>query len=86
MTTRATPLLERWRQLHYTLTRKEVRKLLGEPKRVEPPKETSDGSYERWIYEYEALADRTRKVTGELLFSIVESRLISWTEPDWDEV
>ena len=84
-TTRSSPLMERWRQLNYSLTRKELRKLLGEPKRVEPPPTCEAGATERWIYEYEAVATGKR-VTGEVQVSVAESRVVTWLEPDWDAV
>lgn len=84
-TTRPSPLLERWRQLNHSLTRKELRKLLGEPKRVEPPATCEAGATERWVYEYEAVTTGKR-VTGAVHISIAESRVVSWAEPDWDAV
>ncbi|MFN0135848.1 MAG: hypothetical protein ACKVS9_06990 [Phycisphaerae bacterium] len=79
-------MLERWRKLDYTLTRRELKRLLGEPYRIFPPSDPAADAIERWVYEYEAADDPQRRVIGELRVSIMESRLISWTEPEWNAV
>lgn len=84
--TRPSPLLDRWRRLSYTLTRREIKRLLGEPHRVCPPSDPATDEVERWVYEYEATDDSRRRVVGELRISIAESRLISWSEPEWEAV
>ncbi|MFN0135852.1 MAG: hypothetical protein ACKVS9_07010 [Phycisphaerae bacterium] len=79
-------MLERWRKLDYTLTRRELKRLLGEPYRIFPPSDPAANAIERWVFEYEAADDPQRRVSGELRISIAESRLTSWTEPEWSAV
>lgn len=95
-TTRLSALLAQWRKLSQKLTRNEVRKLLGEPKRIscaaagagDAESITANNaapSLEIWTYEYQSVADG-RCVRGEIRISQTESRVLAWTEPDWDEL
>jgi hypothetical protein len=83
--TKITPLLQQWRKLSHTLTRKDVRKLLGEPVRIErdSPKLAGPAAEERWIYEYQPAAEPTQRTRGEIAFSAAEGRVLHWTEPDF---
>ena len=87
-TTRLSALLAQWRKLSQKLTRNEVRKLLGEPKRIAGAA-AADGldalTLEIWTYEYESLKDGQR-VRGEVRISPGESRVLAWVEPDWDSL
>jgi hypothetical protein len=92
-----TPVMQRWRQLKYRMTRKEVRGLLGEPARVEAaPADAPE--YERWLYEYEAAQKRGvgpdsaeaaecpaehSTLRAEVRFLLADGALAGWTEPVW---
>lgn len=86
-----TPLLAQWRGLKADLTRKEVRRLLGEPLRVQPPLPADHPGLERWRYVYRSartgaggeLATPDPRVEGSVLFAR-DGRLVSWIEPDWE--
>lgn len=95
-TTRLSALLAQWRKLSQKLTRNEVRKLLGEPKRIAcaaagaGDAESTTGniaapSLEIWTYEYQSISD-WRRIHGDVRISPAESRVLAWTEPDWDEL
>lgn len=71
-----------WRRLSHKLTRKDVRTLLGEPLRIEPPARPGDAAMERWEYEYATGAGRLR-ARGSIEFLAAEGRILTWTEPDW---
>jgi hypothetical protein len=90
---RLTPVVQRWRELKYRMTRREVRTLLGEPARIEaaPP---DARACERWLYEYEtpgkgalppvpAHLAATATLRGEVRFLLADGALAGWTEPDW---
>lgn len=85
-----TPLLTQWRGLKADLTRKEVRRVLGEPLRVEPSA-PPERVLERWIYAYEARGARPEpgqavgRLAGMLLFA-PDGRLVTWEEPDWERL
>lgn len=85
----ATPVhseMEKWRKLSFALTRKEVRKLLGEPLRVEVSGTLQESATETWTYEYEKCAARIERVTGRVCISMRESRVIGWNEPLWTAI
>ncbi len=77
--------MEQWRKLSHKLTRKEVRKLLGEPLRVEldPVGQSHDHPKERWTYEYHDRGEPDRRTQGEITISITQGHVLHWTEPDW---
>ena len=84
----ATPIneeMEKWRKLSFSLTRKEVRRLLGEPLRIEVSG-TAESATETWRYEYETCAERIERVGGEVRISVNESRVIGWDEPHWTAI
>lgn len=91
--TAVSPLMLLWRQLSPSLTRKEVRKLLGEPLRVELAAieqaeknavRLQDAAIETWTYVYVA-ADRSGlQAAGQVFLSVLESRVVGWTEPNWE--
>jgi hypothetical protein len=90
---RLTPVMQRWRELKYRMTRKEVRTLLGEPARIEAaPLDAPE--CERWLYEYETPDRRTMPpdtcpapekplVRAEVRFLLSDGALASWSEPLW---
>jgi hypothetical protein len=80
--TKVTPVLRQWRVLTHRMTRKEVRRLLGEPLRVELT-ETQARTAENWIYEYEVEGASEERLRGLVSFSTAEGTVVSWTEPDW---
>lgn len=80
--TRLTELMRKWRRLNQAMTRRELRALLGEPLRIDAP---GGAASETWQYEYEPAAAGPR-VAGQVLVSVVESRVIGWTEPDWERM
>jgi hypothetical protein len=86
--TKVTPLMQQWRKLSHALTRKDVRKLLGEPIRIEldSPKQAGPHAEEHWIYEYHSTAQPTDRVRGEATFSAAEGRILHWTEPDFSAI
>src|SRR5262245_3066548 len=82
--TTLTPLLARWRQVSLALTRKEVRKILGEPLRIESrPAADHAAAHEVWIYEYQSGDGRAEGICGWVSISVAESRVLGWSEPDW---
>lgn len=81
-TTRLSALLLQWRELSLQFTRKELRKLLGEPKRID----NTDGAIETWTYEYESVAGPGPRVAGIVQISTEESRVVGWREPDWERL
>ena len=85
-TTTLSSLLAAWRQLNYRTTRKDVRRILGEPKRIEPPVAESADRTERWIYEYETVGERHERIRGEVQIDVTASCVCSWKEPDWDQL
>jgi len=90
--TKVTPLMKQWRLVGHQMTRKEIRKLLGEPARIEQQvspgtntgaTETPLAMTEVWNYDYEVV-DGSKQVTrGCVVFSVPEGRLLTWSEPDW---
>ena len=64
------------------MTRKDVRKHLGEPLRIESGVEEG-GAVETWRYEYETVADPSRRANGEVRLCGNDGRLLAWSEPDW---
>ncbi|HRX85403.1 MAG TPA: zinc ribbon domain-containing protein [Phycisphaerae bacterium] len=85
--TRLTPLLQQWRLLKADLTRREVRRILGEPLRVVPARGANADVPECWTYVYEPVGkDATvGSVSGEVRFA-ADGRLVGWSEPDWTRV
>ncbi|TWT41732.1 hypothetical protein RAS1_28540 [Phycisphaerae bacterium RAS1] len=83
--------MQQWRKLSHAMTRKEVRKLLGEPLRIDAPppganpEAPASGQVETWMYEYASVADGTihKSVGGSVFISVAESRVAGWTEPDF---
>lgn len=84
-TTRLTPLMQQWRQLSTRLTRKDVRKLLGEPAGVQVPGPDSNLTFETWSYSYERAESEARRVTARVQFA-PGGGVVSWKEPEWDEL
>jgi hypothetical protein len=85
----ATPISEvmkAWRTLSFSLTKREVRKLLGEPLRIEISGTLTESATETWTYEYEALGGGGERLSGRICISAGESRVIGWNEPDWGAV
>jgi len=76
--TRLTPLMELWRGLNMQMTRKELRRRLGEPLRIDAVQ-----AEEKWTYEYEAVGAPEKRVRGEVTIAAPEGRVTGWTEPDW---
>lgn len=90
--TRLTTLMQQWRGLSHALTRRDVRKLLGEPARVEPANLLESPRIETWHYEYERVVESPSdpvspkpRVKGVVQFSQDEGRVLTWNEPDWNE-
>ncbi len=81
--TPVSPLMTKWRGLKRDLTRNEVRRLLGEPLRVDHPSPPPDDSLETWTYEYVSDNKASPGATGIVRFTADEGRLRSWSEPDW---
>lgn len=81
-TTPVTPLMRHWRELKRDLTRNEVRRVLGEPLRIERPHAPHGAEREVWVYEYAANATGV-SMLGTLQFQAHEGRLMNWVEPDW---
>ena len=67
------------------MTRKEVRKLLGEPMRVETG-DTQGTACENWVYEYEAIGQANERLTGLVSFLAADGTVFSWIEPDWHKL
>lgn len=82
-TTPLSRLVSDWRQINRSLTRKDVVRLLGEPKRIEPAAEAGVHAVDRWVYEY-AEAGGGRVIRGEVHISVSESRVQFWSEPEWE--
>lgn len=82
-TTRVSALLRQWRGLATTMTRRELRRLLGEPKRIDV---SVADNLEIWTYEYKWLGDDQDGppcVRGNVSVSLSELRVLGWCEPDW---
>lgn len=77
--------MQQWRQLSTRLTRKDVRKLLGEPASVQVPGPESDVSVETWTYAYHRADPAAPRVTARVRFA-ADGGLSSWTEPEWDQL
>jgi hypothetical protein len=65
------------------MTRKDVRKLLGEPLRVEMPAVIDEAAHECWLYEYELLGTPQGRPRGFVRFCPNDGRVLSWHEPNW---
>ncbi len=83
--TRVTAVMEQWRRLSTSMTRKELRKLLGEPLRIEAAASADPNATETWHYEYAAIDAPEARMDGSVTFSTAEARVLSWTEPDWQK-
>jgi hypothetical protein len=86
--TMVTPVLQQWRMLKNNLTRKEVRRVLGEPLRVDPPEPHLVDALEKWTYQYEAVRQTSQvglPVVG-LVYFAADGRLVSWQEPAWENL
>ena len=79
--TRLMPLLAQWRKLTTRMTRKDVRRLLGEPLRL---KRTENS--EQWVYVYEAVSNQGQAIEGMVKFDASDGRALSWAEPDWESL
>ncbi len=77
--------MQQWRKLTTQLTRKDVRKLLGEPARVEVPGPGTAVSVETWNYEYHPDGDAKLRAPAQVCFAS-DGRLLSWTEPPWNQL
>ncbi len=91
--TRSTPLMLQWRLLRLRLTRKEVRKLLGEPARIElaeragvPAAVAGVPTVEQWRYEYERVDGAAQRERGMVEFALVDGTVLTWREPDWEKL
>ena len=83
-TTRLSPLMEKWRRLSLQVTRKELRKHLGEPLRIDAVMEAGQ-TVERWVFEYESVGASAHRVCGEVNVSH-DGRVTAWREPDWGQL
>jgi hypothetical protein len=81
--TKPSPVMQQWRLLSHNLTRKEVRKALGEPIRIETGEPAGASTAEIWTYEYEVVNRPEEHVSGTVKLSVLEGRVLSWVEPDW---
>lgn len=80
----ASPLMQKWRHLSSSTTRRELRSLLGEPKRIDLETRDDGAAIEIWTYAYVAAGDSSSaEITGRVLILVSESRVWSWVEPDW---
>jgi len=77
--------MRQWRQLSTRLTRKDVRKLLGEPAEVAVPAPDSELKLETWSYSYRRDEPDAARVSARVQFS-PDGGVSSWTEPAWDEL
>ncbi|MCG3128494.1 MAG: hypothetical protein CHACPFDD_03383 [Phycisphaerae bacterium] len=84
--TRITMLLARWRKLSRSVTRQELRSLLGEPRRIESDSPASRDPVETWVYEYESADTPAQRVCGRVTVSSSGSHVVAWCEPDWDRL
>lgn len=75
--------MQQWRQLSSRVTRREARRLLGEPARVEFIDDPMNPTAEVWTYEYESARSPAEKIAGSVVISISGQNVVSWTEPDW---
>jgi hypothetical protein len=75
--------MKQWSELSAALTRKEVRKLLGEPATVDLIGDGIASSAEAWNFDYEIVDGSNRSVQGTVVFSYPEGRILRWSEPDW---
>ena len=76
--------MEKWRRLNLQMTRKELRKQLGEPLRIETIRDSGQ-MVEKWLFEYESVNKTSQRVQGEVCLSS-EGHVVTWREPDWREV
>lgn len=81
--TRVTPLMQLWRQLSSRVTRREARRLLGEPARVDFIDDPLNPTAEIWTYQYESTDGTSSRIAGTVIISISGQNVVSWTEPDW---
>ncbi len=81
--TQPTPLMQQWRRLSHQMTRKDVRKALGEPIRIDTSDPAGASTAELWTYEYEVVDRPGQRVSGTVKLSVLEGRVLSWIEPDW---
>ena len=79
---RMTPLMQQWRGLRHRMTYKEVRRVLGEPARIDVAPPGWPG-FEVWTYEYEPAPGAGGLLRGEMRFLLTEGTLAVWSEPDW---
>jgi len=91
--TRPTPVMLQWRLLRLRLTRKEVRKLLGEPARIELVERAGIAAavpgtptVERWCYEYERVDGAAQRESGMVEFALADGTVLTWREPDWEKL
>ncbi len=84
--TPAVPVMKQWRMLSQTMTRKEVRRLLGEPMRIETNDRAGSPASETWTYEYETAEGGKECVGGSITFSASMGNPVSWIEPDWKKL
>ncbi len=80
-------LMLHWRRLRRQMTRREVRRLLGEPSHITVTS-AAEPRMERWLYEYER--DRCPRagpsLSGFIEFELPDGVTAGWTEPDWSSV
>ncbi len=97
--TTPTALTRQWRSLTLLMTRKGVRKLLGEPVAVRFVSTPEDLSAEQWTYQYKAAEnscqgsvqdsneeDSPNVVSATVTFDSPDGRILSWVEPDWTKL
>lgn len=77
--------MQQWRQLSTRLSRKDVRKLLGEPAGVQVPGPDSEVTVETWTYSYHRGEDGAPRVTARVQFA-PSGGVVSWNEPEWDQL
>jgi len=82
--TRLTPLLRQWRSISHKLTRKDIRRLLGEPAKLEVPAPDAGDPTETWTYQYAPAAGGGDPPIGKVFFWLPDGRVAFWTEPDWN--
>jgi formate-dependent phosphoribosylglycinamide formyltransferase (GAR transformylase) len=75
-----------WRQLSTKMTRKDVRRLLGEPARLQAADASHADATETWTYEYEVVGRPAERVTGAVRFVSGEGSVLTWTEPEWERL
>ena len=84
--TRTSTLMRQWRALRHRMTRKEVRKVLGEPARIETADPANPAARETWSYTYADAQTGAAPLSGVLHFNIADLTLASWVEPEWSNV